>query len=78
MDIELTKGERNAIATLERLANRWPKTLWIFCDGIGVRVMRCGPDGEHVARPGNGGTGGGMDPDYMVASVNIDNDGGDW
>ena len=72
--MELTTEEKNAIATLRRLEKRWPKTLWLFCDGNGVRVMRCGENGEHVTT----GNFGGMDPDYMVTSINIDNDGGDW
>lgn len=32
---KLTKEERVAIRTLERLAKRWPKSLMLFgCDGV--------------------------------------------
>ena len=70
---ELTKKERNAITTLERLKNRWPDTLWIFATGNSLSIMRKNDEGEHAAT-----SSGGMDPDYIVASIDIENDGGDW
>ncbi len=71
--MERTKEEQKIINNLNRLAKKWPKSLWLFCDGNGVRVMRCGKNGEHVIT-----STGAMNPDYMLASINIDNDGGDW
>ena len=70
--IELTADEKRAITALKRVAARWPKTLWLFCNG-NMRVMRNGPDGEHVKRGGDG-----LDPDYIVDTIDIPNDGGDW
>lgn len=73
MEFELTKEERNAISTLKRLEKRWPKTLWLFSNGMSISIMRCGENGEHVTEDH-----GGMSLDYIVDSVNIENDGGDW
>ena len=71
--MKLTKEEENAIATLKRLEKRWPKTLWLFATGMSINVMRCGEDGEQVTD-----SSGGMDQDYIVDSIDIPNDGGDW
>lgn len=73
-DVPLTDEEKRAIATLQRLAKRWPRSLWLFATGNNVHVMRCGADGRQVQLGRCGGT----DPAYEVAAVNIPNDGGDW
>ena len=40
---KLTKEERAAIRTLERLAKRWPKTLMLFgCDGAFHAIDKAG------------------------------------
>ena len=72
---DLTREERLAIAALKRVAKRWPKSLWLFSASGTLCVMKCGPDGEEVCLPG---VGGGVDPEYMVDRIDIDNDGGDW
>lgn len=71
--MELSKEERSAIAALKRLEKRWPKTLWLFATGLSISVMRCGKGGEHVTDHS-----GCMDQDYIIDSIDIDNDGGDW
>jgi hypothetical protein len=71
-DIELTAEERRAIASLKRLAKRWPPSLWIFCGSGSVCVMRTAEDGSKAHK------GEGVDPAYLVDSVQIPNDGGDW
>ena len=73
MEFELTKEERNAINTLKRLEKRWPKTLWLFATGMSISIMRCDKNEGHAITKFEG-----MDPDYIVDSVHIDNDGGDW
>ena len=71
---ELTKEETNAIASLRRLANRWPDGLWLFSASGALCVMRAGENGEHVMTDD-----GGVDPDYIITQIlGIDNDGGDW
>jgi hypothetical protein len=70
--IQLNREERLIIASLRRLAKRWPESLWVFC-GEGFCIMRCGPDGEHVEV-----NTGGLDPDMVVATVDIPCDGGAW
>ena len=71
--MEITKEEQNAINTLDRLAKRWPKTLWLFATGMSLHVMKCDKDGGHATLPCDG-----MDPDYSITTIDIENDGGDW
>jgi len=71
--MEPTKEELKAINSLKRLAKKWPKSLWLFSNGMGISIMRCGPDGGQATNEY-----GGMDQDYILDSVNIPNDGGDW
>ncbi len=79
MEFKLTKEEKCAIAALKRIEKYWPKTLWVFCTGMSMNIMRCKEDGDHATCPDVGSfRGGGMDPDYVVDTVNIPNDGGDW
>ena len=77
-DLEgLTPKEKNAIRTLERLAKRWPKRLWIFAADGRLRVMVCRESGERAYTPSDKGDGG-VDPDHTVAVIDIPSDGGDW
>ena len=69
----MTPDERLAVAALKRLAKRWPPTLWLFCDGNGLKVMRRGPDGERVTTPR-----GEMSQEAIVDVIDIPADGGDW
>ena len=70
-------SEEQAIATLKRIAKRWPPTLWLFAGGAGtISIMRCGPDGRRVSREVNGGTG--YSPDACIDFVAIPSDGGDF
>lgn len=73
--IEATAEEERAIRSLERLARRWPSSLWLFSASGVLNVMRKGPDGGHAFL---GGEGSGIDPGYSLATISIDNDGGDW
>lgn len=73
MDIEPTAEERRAIATLHRLAKRWPESLWLFSASGTLCVMRRRQDGERACT-----SSGAADPDYVLATINIPNDGGDW
>ncbi len=66
-------SEDDAVNTLKKLAKRWPKTLWLFANGQSLNVMRTKNGQRMMTR-----VGGGVDPAYCVASVNIPNDGGDW
>lgn len=68
-----TEEEKKAIESLKRLARKWPKSLWLFSASGDLNVMRKGKNGEQVVLPH-----GGIDPAYSLATVKIDNDGGDW
>jgi len=37
---ELTDEERRAIASLKRLAKKWPKSLWLFVTSGDMHVMK--------------------------------------
>lgn len=71
--LEPSPEERRAIATLHRLAKRWPKSLWLFSAGGSLCVMKRAPDGDRMRTPD-----GGMDPAACLATIDISNDGGDW
>jgi hypothetical protein len=73
--MDLSDEEKRAIASLKRLAKRWPDTLWLFCGGQkGIAVMKAGVDGERVTT----GVGEGFDPGYLVDQVDMPVEGGDW
>lgn len=73
MTIEPTPEEQKAIRTLQRLAKTWPKRLWLFSASGSLCVMRARQDGDHYRTPS-----GGVDPDYVITTIRIPNDGGDW
>jgi hypothetical protein len=72
LDIKLTKEEETAIAELKRLAKRWPKSLWLFSASGTLNVMQK-VDQERMYTYGTK-----VNPDYIVTTIKIDNDGGDW
>jgi hypothetical protein len=72
-EIVLTSKEKAAIRALDRIAENWPDTLWLFSASGSLKVMRYGPNGEQVIRET-----GGMDDRYAICTINIPNDGGDW
>ena len=69
--MELTIAERKAINQLRRIAKTWPKSLWLFSANSTLEVMRKS-NGE-VMRIGDA-----YDQKYIVDSIDIENDGGDW
>ncbi len=68
----LTTKEQNAIETLERLAKRWPFSLWLFSAGGALHVMKK----DITGKPAMDGEG--FDQEYSVAVIYIENNGGDW
>lgn len=73
--IRLTEEETKAIASFKRLAKKWPKSLWCFSGGHdGIAILKKGEDGKKVVL----GLGEGFDSEYVVATIDIDADGGDW
>ncbi|WP_107328101.1 hypothetical protein [Agrobacterium pusense] len=76
MQIEPTEEERRAIATLKRLAKRWPDSLWLFSASGSLCVMRNRQDGQRALSGDSGQDG--ADSDYCLATIDIPNDGGDW
>ena len=71
---DLTKDEQRAIASLKRLAKRWPQSLWLFSASGTLCVMRKDEDGQQPHLPDHG-----VDPAFMVDTISgIPNDGGDW
>lgn len=71
-ELVLTAEEKRAVASLRRLAKRWPNSLWIFATGGDLHVMQKGAEGRRYVE------GGGADPQALVAVVPIECDGGDW
>lgn len=71
-EVPLTREERLAIATLHRLAKRWPKSLWLYSASGTLNVMRLDEDGREAM------CGEGVDSAYVVDEIDIHNEGGDW
>jgi len=70
--MDLTKEEEKAIKSLQRVAAKWPKSLWLYSASGSLEVMK--KEGGDAAMTNSGG----IDPDYMVGHIDIENDGGDW
>lgn len=70
--LEMTSAERKAVEALHKIAKQWPKSLWLFSasGSLCVTQKRGGKRMETL--------GGGYDEDYEVATISIENDGGDW
>jgi hypothetical protein len=73
LKMKLTKEEKQVIEQLQKLAETWPKSLWLFSASGSLLVMKVGKDGKPVFKYN-----GGADLDYIVTTIDIPNDGGDW
>ena len=71
--MKLNKKEKIAINRLRRLAENWPKSLWLFSGSGSLCVMKFGRDGKRVIDEQ-----GCFDSKYIVDIIDIPNDGGDW
>lgn len=65
-----------AVAALKRLAKRWPKTLWLFSASGTLCVMEKTSDGQVAMTEESNSSF--VDPDFCIAEIDIENDGGDW
>ena len=74
MEIELTDEEKKAIRALKRVAKIWPDSLWLFSASGSLCVMRNDENGDRVVDPIYGG----VEQEYIVDNIDIENDGGDW
>jgi hypothetical protein len=77
MKLELTEEEKRAIKALERLEKIWPDSLWLYSASGTLWIMKKGHDkiGHFYPIYNKNGS---VDSDYLIKSINIDNDGGDW
>ena len=73
---EPTDEERRAIASLKRLAKKWPKSIWLFSASGQLCVMQNKADGSRGIIDDM--EDGGVDPARCLATIDIPNDGGDW
>jgi len=71
--VEVTKDEQRVINTLDRLSKRWPKSLWLFSANGTLCIMKKNEHGEQAETAH-----GCVDPEYLVTTIAIENDGGDW
>lgn len=70
---ELTKAEELAIELLNKAARHWPESLWIFAADNQLHVMKKDASGK-IAMKSDGG----VDQGFVLESINIEADGGDW
>ena len=73
---DLTPEEERAIRALERVVKIWPESLWLFSGAGSLCVMRKDENGERIMRMAGGSES--VDCRAVVATIDIDNDGGDW
>lgn len=69
----LTVEEEKAIAALKRIAKKWPESLWLFSASGTLCVMKKYP-GNSRYPPGWSD----LSTEAEVATIAIENDGGDW
>jgi len=69
-----TKKELEWIEDFKKLAEKCPKKLWLFSGSGTLYVMKTPEDGQEMLD----GTGAGVNPDNIIDTVKISNDGGDW
>lgn len=67
---ELNEEERKAVASLKRLANKWPNTLWLLTNGQGLCILKADESGRPIMTEN-----GDYDQDYTVACIDIHSDG---
>ena len=72
-DIELLPEEKKAIASLKRLAKKWPERLWLFAGTGGLHVLVGDEDGNHIHDSTQS-----VDQNRIVAHIDIPADGGDF
>ena len=71
--VDVTNEEKEAIDALEDIEDNWPKSLWLFSAGGTLYVMKKDKDNNRAILPS-----GRVDDEYIVESIVIENDGGDW
>lgn len=72
----LTPAEERAIRTLKRLATVWPESLWLFSANGRLCVMKKDAAGDRaVFERWNGEN---FNQAFIMAVIEIENDGGDW
>ncbi len=74
MAVEPTAAEAKWIRGMKALAKRRPKRLWLFSANGTLCVMRSDEDGGHIHLMSNDG----IDPAFILDTLKIPNDGGDW
>lgn len=72
--MEPTKQEELAIELLRKAARHWPESLWVFAADGKLHVMRKDVGGEKAIDE----SGTGFDQTFILDSINIEADGGDW
>lgn len=67
-----TEAELKWIEDFKKLAKRCPKKLWLFSGSGTLYVMKTPTNGEQNTETG------GVNPDNILDTIRIENDGGDW
>jgi hypothetical protein len=69
------RDEMEAIDALKAIADKWPKSLWLYSASGTLWVMKKKRDGTRAMTHGRGS---GFDQKYALDCIPIENDGGDW
>lgn len=74
--MELTRQEELAIELLKKAARHWPESLWLFSASGTLCVMKKDKAGKRAILKSSRLEG--YDPEYLVGTIDIPNDGGDF
>ena len=79
--MELSNIEQLAIKRLEEVAKIWPKSLWLYSANGELLIMKKHIEGSRAMDETPGydmDETSGYDQEYIVETIGIENDGGDW
>lgn len=72
-ELIVTKKEQKSIDSLKRLSKSWPKSIWIFAADGSLNIMKCNEVNDIAIN-----SVGGVDQNYLIDTIPIMSDGGDW
>lgn len=76
--MELTNAEQLAIEKLKEVAKIWPKSLWLYSTSGGTLYVIKKDNEDKSSFPQIPFGQSQVDPRYIVGSIDIENDSGDW
>ncbi len=70
--IVILLAEKLAISLLKKVQRNWPNSLWLFAADGQLHIMKKKGGKRAITSQG------GVDQDYVIDTIFIETDGGDW